>query len=115
MRRTAVTAAVVFGLVLAAPAASTVGAIAVGPEAAHAQKQGGGQVSRAGENAADLITDIVGPFLIVMIGVTAVGAFVQRNTGLAITATLVGLVAGLFIFAPDAAENAYRDIYRLIF
>lgn len=115
MRRTAATTAVVLGLVLAAPAPSTTGAVAVGPEPAHAQKQGGGQVSKAGENAADLITDIVGPFLIVMIGVVAVGAFVQRNTGLAITAALVGLVAGLFIFAPDSAENAYRDIYRLIF
>jgi len=108
MRRTAVIAATALLLALAAPAG-------FGVERAEAQKAGGGSVSRAGDNAADLITEIVGPVLIVLIGVVGIGAFMQRNTGLAISAALVGLIAGLFIFAPGSAEDVYRDIYKAIF
>ena len=50
-----------------------------------------------------------------LVGVVAIGAFMQRNAGLAISVAIVGLVAGLFIFAPASAESAYRDIYRTIF
>jgi len=86
------------------------------PLAAHDQKSsGGGGVQQAGGNAADLISNLVGPMLIVLIGVVAVGAFIQRNVGLAISATLVGMVAGLFIFDPSAAESAFKDVYEAIF
>jgi len=86
------------------------------PSTADAQKgSGGGGVEQAGDNAADLISNLVGPMLIVLIGVVAVGAFIQRNVGLAISATLVGLIAGLFIFEPNAAESAFKDVYEAIF
>jgi type IV secretory pathway VirB2 component (pilin) len=82
----------------------------------HAQKSGGGGgVERAGDNAADLISTLVGPLLIVLIGVVAIGAFIQRNVGLAVSATLVGLIAGLFIFDPNSAESAFKDVYEAIF
>ncbi len=86
------------------------------PSTAQAQKGGGGgAVERAGDNAADLISDLVGPLLIVLIGVVAIGAFIQRNVGLAVSATLVGLIAGLFIFDPGAAESTFKDVYEAIF
>lgn len=115
MRRTA---AITLSALLLGLATPTIGAgepVSFGVEQAHAQKAGGGNVSKAGDNAADLITDIVGPVLIVLIGVVAIAAFMQRNTGLAITAAIVGLIAGLFIFAPSSAEDAYKDIYKAIF
>jgi membrane associated rhomboid family serine protease len=115
MRRKAAIAAVAVLIALAGPEVLAEGPGGLGVARAEAQKSGGGDVSRAGENAADLITELVGPVLIVLIGVVAIGAFMQRNTGLAITAAIVGLIAGLFIFAPGSAENAYRDIYRAIF
>lgn len=89
---------------------------ALAPAPAHAQKSGGGGgVESAGDNAADLISDLVGPLLIVLIGVVAIGAFIQRNVGLAVSATLVGLIAGLFIFDPGSAESAFKDVYEAIF
>jgi hypothetical protein len=96
--------------------ASAALASALAPSAAHAQKGGGGGgVEQAGDNAADLISDLVGPLLLVLIGVVAIGAFIQRNVGLAISATLVGLVAGLFIFDPGSAESAFKDVYDAVF
>lgn len=115
MRRTAAIAAAALLLALAVPVTGADGPVGFGVERAQAQKAGGGDVSRAGDNAADLITDLVGPVLIVLIGVVGIGAFIQRNTGLAISAAMVGLIAGLFIFSPGSAEEAYRDIYRAIF
>jgi len=89
---------------------------AMAPSPASAQKGGGGGgVEQAGDNAADLISNLVGPLLIVLIGVVAIGAFVQRNVGLAISATLVGLIAGLFIFDPGTAESAFKDVYEAVF
>jgi hypothetical protein len=114
MKRTAAIAATALLLALAAPAMRAEGPVGFGVERAQAQKAGGGSVSRAGDNAADLISGLVGPVLIVLIGVVGIGAFMQRNTGLAISAALVGLIAGLFIFAPQSAEDAFRDIYRAI-
>lgn len=95
--------------------ASAMLASALAPSAAHAQKGGGGGVEQAGDNAADLISDLVGPLLLVLIGVVAIGAFVQRNAGLAISATVVGLLAGLFIFDPGSAESAFKDVYEAVF
>ncbi|HXF00084.1 MAG TPA: hypothetical protein VN458_07040 [Solirubrobacterales bacterium] len=115
MRRIAAIGATALLLALVSPVVGTVGPLGFGVQRAQAQKAGGGSVSRAGDNAADLITEIVGPVLIVLIGVVGIGAFMQRNTGLAISAALVGLIAGLFIFAPGSAEDAYRDIYKAIF
>jgi membrane associated rhomboid family serine protease len=115
MKRTAAIAGTMLLLALAVPAIGTEGPVGFGVERAQAQKADGGNVSRAGQNAANLITDLVGPVLIVLIGVVSIGAFMQRNAGLAMTAAIVGLIAGLFIFAPGSAENAYRDIYRAIF
>ena len=114
MRRTAALVLAALLLALALPGTDTAGRLGLGVESAHAQKSDGGNVSRAGDNAADLITDLVGPVLIALIGVVAIGAFMQRNTGLAISAAIVGMIAGLFIFAPGTAEDAFRDVYRAI-
>jgi membrane associated rhomboid family serine protease len=85
------------------------------PARALAQKSGGDSVERAGDNAADLISTVVGPVLLVLIGVVAVGAFLQRNVGIAVSAAITGLIAGLFIFDPGAAESAFKGIYDAIF
>ena len=114
MRRTAAMTVVALLLALAGPSVGAEGPVGFATEQAQAQKADGGNVSRAGDNAADLITGLVGPVLIVLIGVVAIGAFMQRNTGLAISAAIVGMIAGLFIFAPGSAEDAFRDIYRTI-
>lgn len=87
----------------------------IAPASAAAQKSGGSGVEQAGDNAADLIANVVGPILLVLIGVVAVGAFLQRNVGIAISAALIGLIAGLFIFDPGAAESAFKGVYDAIF
>lgn len=117
MRRTLALVAIALmgavGLSLAAPIATV-----TGPEIAAAQKpggSGGGSASKAGENAADLISSLVGPVLIVLVGVFALLAFSQRSIGMAVTAVIVGLFGGLFIIEPDSAETLFKDIYRSIF
>jgi hypothetical protein len=77
--------------------------------------KGSGSVKKAGDNAADLLSGLVGPLLIVGIGVVGVVAFVTRNVGLLIGAVACGLVAGLFVFAPDSAEDAFNGVYKAVF
>ena len=93
---------------------ATIGLL-LAPARALAQKSGGASVERAGDNAADLISTVVGPVLLVLIGVVAVGAFLQRNVGIAVSAAITGLIAGLFIFDPGAAESAFKSVYDAIF
>lgn len=98
-------------------AAFTLVQVLLAPALAAAQRKGkaGSSIERAGENAADLLSGIVGPVLIVMIGVIAVSALVRREVGMAVSAAIVGLIGGLFVFAPDQAEAAFLGIYKAIF
>lgn len=85
---------------------------------AQAQKPdggGGNSAERAGNNLAELISDNVGPVLIVLVGVSGLLAFTQRSIGMAVTAVIVGLFAGLFVIEPDSAEGLFKDVYRAIF
>jgi len=84
------------------------------PDDAIAAK-GGGSISRAGDNASDLISGIVGPVLIALVGVVAIVAMIQRQVSLAIGAGLCALFAGWFLFSPDSVETAFNGIYKAIF
>jgi hypothetical protein len=88
----------------------------VAPAVSLAQKKsGGGQVKKSGENAADLLSGIVGPVLIVLIGAIALTALVKREVGMAVSAAVVGLIAGLFVFSPDQAQSVFEGIYDAVF
>jgi hypothetical protein len=92
--------------------------LGVGVEIAQAQKPGAGggnSAERAGDNLADLISNNVGPVLIVLVGVFGLLAFTQRSIGMAVTAVLAGLFAGLFVIEPQSAEGLFKDIYRILF
>lgn len=119
MRRTlAVVAIAVLGAFAVSAAAPAVGVIDVAPELAEAQKPGGGggnTASKAGDNLAELISDIVGPVLVVLVGVFGLLAFTQRSIGMAVTAVIVGLFAGLFILDPKSAEDMFKDVYDSVF
>lgn len=96
--------------------ALAVGAILAQVAAAAPKSAGGsGKVDKAGENAADLLSGIIGPVLLVLIGAISLTALVKREVGMAISAMMIGLVAGLFVFAPDSAENAFSGIYKAVF
>jgi hypothetical protein len=118
MRRTVILIAIAMTGILAIGAATPVRAVDVGVEVAEAQKPdggGGNSAERAGNNLADLISDTVGPVLIVLVGVFGLLAFTQRSIGMAVTAVIVGLFAGLFVIEPDSAEGLFKDVYRAIF
>jgi hypothetical protein len=83
--------------------------------AAHAAVKSGGRVSRLGDNTAHLVSGIVGPILLVAIGAIAFVAMVRREAGLAIAAIGVGMLAGLFIYAPDTAQQTFQGIYQALF
>lgn len=115
MRRRLVLLAIAAILACGAGAAAPA-SVEVGAEVAQAQKQGGGnRAVKAGDNLADLISDLVGPVLIVLVGVFGLLAFTQRSIGMAVTAVIVGLLGGLFIIEPDSAEGLFKDFYRAIF
>lgn len=118
MKRTlALVVVAVIGLSVVS-AALPVGGVDGGPELAQAQKPGGGggnKAERSGENLAELISDIVGPVLIVLVGVIGLLAFAQRSMAMVVTALIVGLVTGLFILQPESAESVFQSVYRTIF
>jgi hypothetical protein len=117
-RTLALVAIALVGVLAVSAAAPAVGEVAIGTELAEAQKPGGGggnTASKAGENLADLISDMVGPVLVVLVGVFALLAFSQRSIGMAITAVIVGLFAGLFILDPKSAEDMFKDVYDSVF
>jgi len=87
----------------------------LGATATHAAVKSGGQVSRIGDNTANLVSNIVGPILLVSIGAAAFIAMVRREAGLAVAAIGVGMLAGLFIYAPGTAQQAFQGIYQALF
>lgn len=88
--------------------------LGVGLETALAQKSGG-SVEQVGDNTADFLQTIIGPLLLVVVGVFAFLALLRREAGLAIFAMGIGLVSGFFIYDPDSAEAAFRGIYNALF
>jgi hypothetical protein len=84
----------------------------VSVEGAHAQK---GRAARTGDRGADLISSIAIPILIVVIGVIALVALAKREVGLAISAMLIGLIAGWFLMAPDSVEATFKSVYSAVF
>ena len=86
------------------------------PDAARAQKPGGGQsVRQVGGNVADLLSDNLGPLLIVLIGTVGIAAFMARSIGQVVMIVIGGLFAGLFIIEPSGAESLFTGIYDAVF
>ena len=85
------------------------------PEVLAAGAKGGSKISKAGDNASDLVSGIVTPLLIVAVGVMALAAIVARNAGLAVSAIGVGLLAGFFLIDPNAAQGAFEGVYKAVF
>lgn len=100
---------------LAATTAVIATVLYLAPTALAAGAKGGGNVSKAGDNASDLISGIVGPILIVIVGVVAIVAMVQRQMSLAVGAGLCALFAGWFLFSPDTVETTFNGVYKAIF
>lgn len=88
--------------------------LGIGLESAIAQKSGG-SVEELGDNTAGLLQTIVGPLLLIVVGVFAFLALIKREAGMAIFAMGIGLVSGFFIYDPDTAESAFRGIYNTLF
>jgi hypothetical protein len=83
---------------------------------AAAQKPGGGEsATKVGDNIADLISDNLGPLLIVLIGAVGIGAFMARSISQLVMIVLGGLFAGVFIIEPSAAESLFKSVYDAIF
>ncbi len=96
--------------------AAAVAVLSVNHAAALAQKPGGGQsVRQVGDNVADLISDNLGPLLIVLIGTVGIAAFMARSIGQLVMIVIGGLFAGLFIIEPSGAESLFKGIYDAIF
>jgi hypothetical protein len=104
--------AVSFGLA-AVPWTQTRPLDSVGLEQASAQ-EGGGKVERLGDKTADLLSDILGPIIIVMVAVVGLYAFMKREMGIAITAAAIALFLGLFVFAPETAERLIQGFWKKI-
>jgi hypothetical protein len=99
------------------PVQAEVGPVPAVTERAEAQSKAGGGGARAedvGGNAAQLLQGWIGPLLLIFIGVLACVALFTRNVGMAFSVAIIGLIAGLFIFAPESAESLFRDIYDAI-
>lgn len=102
-------------LYVTAIALAIVAALTLPSEVLAAGAKGGGNIQQAGDNASDLVTTIVGPLLIVGIGCVAVVAYMTRNIGMAVGAVACGLVAGLFVFEPSSAQDAFQGVYKAVF
>src|ERR687888_667800 len=86
----AVLAIAIVGGVSALPAGSIdAGAVSAGVEQAQAQS-----VKKSGDRGADLLSEIIGPLLIVLIGAFALVALARREVGLALSAAAIGGVSG---------------------
>lgn len=111
-----VAVATVAALAIHAAAPVTGSRIAPAPsiERAEAQK-GAGNVKRIGENSQDLLSSILGPLAIVLVGAFAISALFRREFGQVLVLSAIGLVIGLYIFAPNIVERVWQNTYRAIF
>lgn len=110
-------AAAVLATAAVGPPIDSVGVPATAIEQAQAQKPSGGSTSlkSSGDKGADLLSAIVGPLLIIGIGVLGLVALLQRNAGMALAAVAIGILAGLPIFAPGTVEGLMKDLYESVF
>jgi hypothetical protein len=84
-------------------------------ERAAAQKGGDGSASKVGERTAKLVESVLVPVMIVLIGAFALVALARREAGMAISVIGIGLIAGLFLLAPEQVESTFKSIYASIF
>jgi hypothetical protein len=89
-------------------------ALGVWAAEAAAQGRGGGRVERLGENTADLLAEILGPVLIILVAVAGLYAFIKREIGIAVTAAAIAVFLGLFVFAPETAESLIKGFWQQI-
>lgn len=76
---------------------------------------GGSRTENVGGNAAELLQGWIGPLLLIFIGILAFAALISRNVGMAVSVTIIGLIAGLFVFSPESAEDLFTGIYDAVF
>lgn len=88
--------------------------LGLGLDVALAQKAGG-SVEQLGDNTAGFLQTIIGPLLLVVVGVFAFVALLKRDAGMAMFAMAIGLIAGFFIYDPESAEAAFRGVYNALF
>lgn len=98
---------------LAPPEPGEAGPLAAAPAAAQ-DGAGGGDVQRLGDRTADLLQDILGPLIVVLVAAGGVVAFIKRDVGIAVTLAAVALFLGLFVFAPKEAQGLIEDFWRQI-
>jgi hypothetical protein len=111
-------AGVALAVAAAAPAVDAgapVGVPVASIEQAAAQKGGDGSASRVGERTANLLESILVPVMIVLIGAFALVALAKREVGMAVSVIAIGLLAGLFLLAPEQVESTFKSIYSSIF
>jgi hypothetical protein len=87
----------------------------VSVEKAAAQKGGEGNASKVGERTARLVESVLVPVMIVLIGAFALVALGRREVGMAVSVIAIGLIAGLFLLAPERVETTFKSIYTSIF
>jgi len=115
MKRTLLIGAVVAVVALGAFALAPSGVIEVGALSASVEQAQAQSVERSGDRAADLGSEIIGPILILLIGAFSLVALARREVGLALSAALIGLIAGLFVFTPQVAQEVFEGVYKSVF
>jgi hypothetical protein len=115
MKRTLLIGAVVATVAVGAFAVLPSAAVEVGPVIAGVEQAQAQSVERSGDRAADLMSEIIGPILIILIGAFSLVAMARREVGLALSAALVGLISGLFVFTPQVAQDVFEGVYKSVF
>jgi hypothetical protein len=111
-------AVVALAVAAAAPAVDArapTGIPVVSIDSAAAQKGGDGSASKVGERTANLLESILVPVMIVLIGAFALIALAKREVGMAVSVIAIGLIAGLFLLAPEQVETTFKSVYTSIF
>lgn len=118
MKRSAALVAIATLAVLSVHAALPAAPDRAGPalalERAEAAK-GGAKVKKIGERGQDLLSRILGPLAIVLVGAFAISALARREFGQVLVLSVIGLVVGLYIFAPDVVEEIWSGTYDAVF
>jgi TrbC/VIRB2 family pilin len=99
---------------LAAAVAAALGGLALAPASVGAAGGGRGNVSQLGNHAAQLLQEILGPIIIVMVACVGLVAFMRREIGLAVTAAAIALFLGLFVFAPHTAQSLIEGFWKRV-
>lgn len=94
--------------------AVALGCLALAPLSAGAAGGGRGNVSQLGNHTAQLLQEILGPIIIVMVACVGLVAFMRREIGLAVTAAAIALFLGLFVFAPHTAQSLIEGFWKRV-